>query len=257
MNSSYAKLVQNLEYLKLKQMINHLDETIDFMTINQLPFVDTLVKLTDYEIDMKEINMVRSMVKVGAFPHMKEVKDFDFNFQPSINKQQILDFTTLRFIELKENIIFLGPSGVGKTHLATSIGIASAKKRTSTYFIKCNDLIMNLKRAKLENRLENRLKHYAKYKLLIIDEIGYLPIDAEDAKLFFQLIDMRYEKKSTILTTNANFKIWGEIFQDPKIANAILDRVLHHATVVNIIGDSYRLKNHFDKENERMTEKGD
>ncbi|MBW8352165.1 IS21-like element helper ATPase IstB [Bacillus sp. IITD106] len=256
MNSSYAKLLQNLEYLKLKQMIAHLDETIDFMTNNQLSFVDTLIKLTDYEIDMKEINMVKAMVKVGAFPHLKEVKDFDFSFQPSINKQQILDFTTLRFIESQENIVFLGPSGVGKTHLATAIGIAAAKKRTSTYFIKCNDLIMNLKKAKLENRLESRLKHYAKYRLLIIDEIGYLPIDAEDAKLFFQLIDMRYEKKSTILTTNVNFKTWGDIFQDPKIANAILDRVLHHATVVNIIGDSYRLKNHFDKENE-MTEKGE
>jgi DNA replication protein DnaC len=105
----------------------------------------------------------------------------------------------------KKNIVFLGTSGVEKTHLATSIGIAAAKKRTSTYFMKCNDLIMNLKKAKLENRLENRLKHYAKYKLLIIDEIGYLPIDAEDAKLFFQLIDMRYEQKSTILTINASF----------------------------------------------------
>jgi len=249
MNSSYNKLVQNLEYLKLKQMVLHLDGTIDFMTKNELSFTDTLIKLTDYEIDMKEVNMVRSMVKVGAFPHLKEIKDFDFDFQPSINKQQILEFTTLRFIEQKENIVFLGTSGVGKTHLATSIGIAAAKKRTSTYFIKCNDLILNLKKAKLENRLESRLKHYAKYKLLIIDEIGYLPIDAEDAKLFFQLIDMRYEQKSTILTTNASFKTWGEIFQDPKIANAILDRVLHHATVVNIIGDSYRLKDHFNKEN--------
>lgn len=250
MNSSYTKLVSNLEYLKLKQMNLHLDETIDFITNNQLSFTEALVKLTDYEIDMKEINMVRSMVKVGAFPHLKEVKDFDFEFQPSINKQQILDFTTLRFIELQENIVFLGPSGVGKTHLAASIGIAAAKKRTSTYFIKCNALIMNLKKAKLENRLENRLKHYTKYKLLIIDEIGYLPIDAEDANLFFQLIDMRYEKKSTILTTNANFNIWGDIFQDKKIANAILDRVLHHATVVNITGDSYRLKDHFVKEKE-------
>jgi DNA replication protein DnaC len=255
MNSSYNKLVQNLEYLKLKQMRVHLDETIDFMTNNQLSFTDTLIKLTDYEIDMKEINMVRSMVKVGAFPHFKEVKDFDFDFQPSINKQKILDFTTLRFIEQKENIVFLGTSGVGKTHLATSIGIAAAKKRTSTYFIKCNELILNLKRAKLENRLENRLKHYAKYKLLIIDEIGYLPIDAEDAKLFFQLIDLRYEQKSTILTTNASFKTWGDIFQDPKIANAILDRVLHHATVVNIIGESYRLKDHFESENNRRGER--
>lgn len=233
-------------------MIAHLDGTIDFMTTNQLSFTDTLIKLTDYEIDMKEVNMVKSMVKVGAFPHLKEIKDFDFEFQPSINKQQILDFTTLRFIEQKENVVFLGTSGVGKTHLATSIGIAAAKKRTSTYFIKCNELIMNLKRAKLENRLENRLKHYAKYRLLIIDEIGYLPIDAEDAKLFFQLIDLRYEQKSTILTTNASFKNWGEIFQDPKIANAILDRVLHHATVVNIIGDSYRLKDHFEKDSNKQ-----
>lgn len=229
-------------------MIAHLDDTIDFMNKNELSFIDTLIKLTDYEIDMKEANMIKSMVKVGAFPHLKEVKDFDFEFQPSINKQQILDFTTLRFIEQKENIVFLGTSGVGKTHLATAIGIAAAKKRTSTYFIKCNELILNLKKAKLENRLESRLKHYAKYKLLIIDEIGYLPIDAEDAKLFFQLIDMRYEQKSTILTTNASFNTWSDIFQDPKIANAILDRVLHHATVVNIIGDSYRLKDHFNKE---------
>ncbi|WP_176720417.1 ATP-binding protein, partial [Desulfuribacillus stibiiarsenatis] len=131
----------------------------------------------------------------------------------------------------------------------TSIGIAAAKKRTSTYFIKCNDLLLHLKRAKLENRLESRLKHYTKYKLLIIDEIGYLPIDKEDAKLFFQLIDMRYEKKSTILTTNVGFKSWDEVFQDPKIANAILDRVLHHATVVNIIGDSYRIKDHLERDN--------
>jgi len=248
MNNSYTKLLENLEYLKLNQMSLHLDETIDFMTKNQLSFTETLIKLTDYEIDMKEINMMKSMVRMGAFPHLKEIKDFDFEFQSSINKQQILDFTTLRFIELQENIVFLGPSGVGKTHLATSIGIAAAKKRTSTYFIKCNDLIMNLKKAQIENRLETRLKHYAKYKLLIIDEIGYLPINAEDAKLFFQLIDLRYEKKSTILTTNSNFKDWGNIFQDPKIASAILDRVLHHATVVNITGDSYRLKDHFIKE---------
>jgi len=248
MNSSYTKLIENLKYLKLNQMVIHLDETIDFMNNNNLSFIDALIKLTDYEIDMKEINMIKSMVKVAAFPHLKEIKDFDFSFQPSINREQILDFTTLRFIEQKENIVFLGSSGVGKTHLATSIGIAAAKKRTSTYFIKCHDLILNLKKAKLENRLETRLKHYTKYKLLIIDEIGYLPIDEDEAKLFFQLIDMRYEKRSTIFTTNANFKSWGDIFQDPKLANAILDRILHHATVVNIVGDSYRLKDHIQTE---------
>ena len=240
--TNHQQLLKNLEYLGLKQMTLHLNEVIDFSVNNQLSFNDTLIKLTNYEIDVREQNMTQAMVKVGAFPHRKEITDFDFDFQPSINRQQILDFLTLRFIEENENIVFLGTSGVGKTHLATSIGIAAAKKRTSTYFIKCHDLIQNLKKARLENRLESRLKHYAKYKLLIVDEIGYLPIDAEDAKLFFQLIDMRYEKKSTILTTNVNFKEWDTIFQETKLANAILDRILHHATVVSIVGDSYRLK---------------
>src|SRR5699024_1995574 len=142
--SSYSKLVENLEYLKLAQMSLHLDETIDFMNRNELSFTDALIKLTDYEIDIKEINMVKAMVKVATFPHLKELKDFDFSFQPSINKEKILDFETLRFIECKENIVFLDSSGVGKTYLATSIGIAAAKKRTRMYFIKCNDLILNL-----------------------------------------------------------------------------------------------------------------
>lgn len=231
-------------------MITHLNDTIDFSTKNELSLVDTLMKLTNYEIDVREKTMINSMVKVGAFPHLKEINEFNFDFQPTINKQQILDFLSLRFIEDKQNIIFMGTSGVGKTHLATSIGIAAAKKRTSTYFIKCNELILNLKKAKLENRLESRLKHYGKYKLLIIDEIGYLPIDKEDAKLFFQLIDLRYEKKSTILTTNISFKEWDAVFQDSKLANAILDRVLHHATVVNIVGPSYRIKDHLAKEDD-------
>jgi DNA replication protein DnaC len=248
--TNYQQLLNNLEYLKLKQMTLHLNEVVDFSVKHQMSFIDTLIKLTNYEIDVREQNMTQSMVKVGAFPHLKEIKDFDFTFQTSINQQQILDFLSFRFIEQNENIVFLGPSGVGKTHLATAIGIAAAKKRTSTYFIKCHDLIQNLRRARLENRLESRLKHYTKYRLLIIDEIGYLPIDQEDAKLFFQLIDMRYEKRSTILTTNVNFKAWDEVFQEPKLANAILDRILHHATVITMVGDSYRLKNHIAKENE-------
>lgn len=231
-------------------MITHLDEVVDFINTNSLSFVEGLIKLTTHEIDFKEANMIRSMVKVGAFPHTKEIKDFDFEFQPSINQQQILDFATLRFIESKENLVFLGSSGVGKTHLATSIGIAAAKKRYSTYFIKCHDLLQQLKKAKLENRLDARLKHFVKYKLLIIDELGYLPIDKDDSKLFFQLIDMRYEKKSTILTTNISFNNWDEVFYDAVIANAILDRILHHAHIISISGKSYRLKDHFKQDND-------
>lgn len=245
MNSTYVQLNQNLEYLKLNQMKLHLDEVIDFITTNNLSFAEGLAKLTSYEIDFKEASMIKAMIKVGAFPHHKELKDFDFDFQPSINKQQMLDFETLRFIENQENIVFLGPSGVGKTHLSVSIGMVAAKNRYSTYFIKCHDLLQQLKKAKLENRLADRLKHFSRYKVLIIDELGYLPIDKDDSKLFFQLIDSRYEKKSTIITTNINFNCWDDIFYDAVIANAILDRILHHAHVVSITGKSYRLKDHF------------
>lgn len=199
-------------------------------------------------MDYRRANMIKAMVKVAAFPFIKELKDFDF--QPTINKTQIVELESLGFIDNKENIVFLGPSGVGKTHLATSIGILAAKKRYSTYFIKCHDLIVQLKKAKLENRLDDRIKHFNKYRVLILDELGYLPIDKEDAKLFFQLIDKRYEKKSTIITTNINFSQWDEIFSDPVIANAILDRILHHAKVITINGKSYRLKDHIGKKEE-------
>lgn len=245
--TQYEQLRNNLSYLKLEEMINHLDETIDFINSNNISFTEGLIKLTNYQIDLKERNMINAMVKVGNFPHTKELKDFDFLYQENINKQQILDLETLRFYDNKENIIFLGNSGVGKTHLATSIGITAAKKRISTYFIKCGDLILQLKRAKLENRLESRLKHFGSYGVLIIDEIGYLPIDQEDANLFFQLIDRRYEKKSTIITTNISFNKWGEVFKDPIIANAILDRLLHHSHVVSISGKSYRLKSYYEQ----------
>ena len=231
-------------------MNNHLNDTISFITSNNLSFEEGLLKLTNYEIDKKEESVIRSVVRAAAFPHLKELKDFDFNYQENINKQQIMDFINHRFIEEKENIVFLGSSGVGKTHLATSIGITVAKKRMTTYFIKCSDLILQLKKAKLENRLETRLKHFTSYTLLIIDELGYLPIDKEDSKLFFQLIDRRYEKKSTIITTNINFNNWDEIFMDPVIANAILDRILHHAHVINITGKSYRLKDYYSDNND-------
>ncbi len=243
-NTTYTQLCSNLEQLKLTQMLVHLDEITDFVTANNLSFTEGLHKLSSYEVDFKEKNASKSMIKAAAFPFVKELKDFDFSFQPTINEQELKELTALGFLEKHENIVFLGPSGVGKTHLATAIGVSAAKRRVSTYFIKCNDLLAQLKRAKLENRLDARLKHFSKYKLLVVDEIGYLPIDKEDSNLFFQLIDMRYEKKSTILTTNMNFNEWDGIFYDAVVANAIMDRVLHHAHVVTISGRSYRLKDH-------------
>lgn len=238
--NKYQKLSKNLRDLKLNQFSVHLDSYIEKINQNQISLVEALYELTEKEIEIKNFNAQNAMVKTAGFPHRKELKDFDFNFQPKLNKQQFLDFSTLRFLEKKENIILIGNSGVGKTHLATSIGIEAAKKRVSTYFIKCHDLIQNLKKAHLENKLERRIKNYTRHKILIIDEIGYLPIGKEEAKMFFQLIDKRYEKKSTIVTSNINLAEWNTIFKDPMIASAILDRLVHHSHIVNIMGNSYR-----------------
>ena len=238
--NNYQNLCENLKQLKLTQMSLKIDCYIDKINEGSLSVVDALYELTTEEIEIKNFNATNAMVKVAGFPHLKEMKDFDFDFQPKINKQQFLDFQTLRFLENNSNIILIGNSGVGKTHLATSIGIAAAKKRVSTYFIKCQDLIDQLKKAYLENKLESRIKHFSKYKLLIIDEIGYLPIGELEAKMFFQLIDKRYEKKSTIITSNINLSEWSEIFVDNMLASAILDRLVHHSSIVNILGSSYR-----------------
>ena len=237
--SNYLRLKENLEYLKLKRFSLHLDELI---AERNTSLVEALLKLTDYEVDTKRINAANQMVKTAAFPALKDISSFDFSFQPSIDERQIKDLCSLAFLENNENIVFLGSSGVGKTHLSISIGIEAARQRYSTYFIKCSNLLENLKKAQDENRLEARLKHYASYRLLIIGELGYLPISAGDERLLFQLIDRRYEKKSTIVSTNINFSDWEAIFYDIRIANAILDRILHHCSVIQILGDSYRLK---------------
>ena len=238
--NNYQLLQRNLQDLKLTQMSLKIDEYITKINEDKISIVDALCELTSREIEVKNFNATNAMVKVAGFPHLKEIKDFDFDFQPKINKQQFLDFESLRFLQNNSNIILIGNSGVGKTHLATSIGIAAAKKRISTYFIKCQDLIEQLKKAYLENKLDSRIKHFSKYKLLIIDEIGYLPIGEQEAKMFFQLIDRRYEKKSTIVTSNINLSNWNEVFVDSMLASAILDRLVHHSSIVNILGSSYR-----------------
>ena len=238
--NNYQLLQRNLQDLKLTQMSLKIDEYITKINEDKISIVDALCELTSREIEVKNFNATNAMVKVAGFPHLKEIKDFDFDFQPKINKQQFLDFESLRFLENNSNIILIGNSGVGKTHLATSIGIAAAKKRISTYFIKCQDLIEQLKKAYLENKLDSRIKHFSKYKLLIIDEIGYLPIGEQEAKMFFPLIDRRYEKKSTIVTSNINLSNWNEVFVDSMLASAILDRLVHHSSIVNILGSSYR-----------------
>lgn len=240
--NNYIKLTNNLETLKLYEIKNRLESVIERNNQGSINFTDGLYELTERELEYQKERAKIALVKVANFPFQKTFNDFDFNFQPLINRQEILDLKYLKFISNNENILFVGPPGVGKTHLATAVGIESALNRISTYFISCHDLILQLKRAHLENRLEQRIKHYASYGVLIIDEVGYLPLDIESSNLLFQLIAKRYERKSTVITTNKNFSEWGEVFGDAVLANAILDRLLHHSKVFLIKGRSYRTK---------------
>lgn len=173
---------------------------------------------------------------------MKNFDQFEFGFQPSIDERQIRELRTLRFIHEASNIIFLGPPGVGKTHLSVALAEAAIQAGFGAYFMTAHDLVHDLGRAYREGRLDRRMRVYLAPKVLIIDEMGYLPMDELGATIFFQLVSARYERGSIILTSNKSYGDWGSIFGDPIIATAILDRLLHHSTTVNIRGESYRLK---------------
>lgn len=241
---TYSRLKNNLAKMKLNEFSAHLDEYIDEIDGGNKTFIQSLLELTELELEEKEKRVMQSCVRTAGFPYVKTLEDFDFSFQPTLNKTQILGFKTMRFIDQAENIMFIGSPGVGKTHLSVSIGIEAAKDHRSIRFVTCSDLMMNLKKAQMENCLETSMKYYSHFKLLIIDEVGFLSLDDQGSKLFFQLISRRYEKHSTIITTNKPLSEWGDIFGDPVLANAILDRLLHHCQIIKIIGRSYRTKDY-------------
>ncbi len=240
--SKLTELSNNLINLNLTKMNETLPYILERKQIDNNILIDILYELSTNELQFRDERAKQINITVSNFLIKKDINEFDFSFQPSIDKNKIMDLLTLRFLDKNENILFQGMPGTGKTMLACCIGREAASNRVSTYFINCNDLINDLRKAKYENKLEQKVKFYNKYKLLIIDEIGFLPLSKDDANMFFQLIAKRYEKKSTIITTNIPFSKWGDTFNDSVIATAILDRLLHHSHIFQIDGPSYRTK---------------
>lgn len=237
------ELLNYLDTLKLFGIKDNVNQFLDLMANGEITPLDALNELFKKEMVRREQIAEIACVKIANFPFQRELKDFNFDFQPSIDKRKIMDLATLRFLETNENVIFCGTPGVGKTHLAVALGTIAAKQRNSVYFISFHELINQLRKAKYENRLETRIKWYCRYKLLCIDEVGYEKMDEDTANLFFNLIAKRYEKSSTIVTTNLAFSKWPDVFGDIVLTNALLDRLLHHSSVISISGPSYRLKN--------------
>ena len=183
-------------------------------------------------------------MRSSRLPAVKTLDTFDFSFQPSIKREQIESLHELNFIERKENVVLLGPPGVGKTHLAISLAIAAAQRGRRVYYGTLIDLITSLEEAQAAGRLARRLAVLTHPSLLVVDEIGYLPINHSGAVLFFQLMNRRYERASTVLTSNKGFEEWGEVLGDEVMAAALIDRVLHHCHLVNVRGNSYRMREH-------------
>lgn len=232
------RLQDNLLRLKLSRAAEVLDTVAEHAKENKSSYFSFLDHLLEEEVAAKEKRRIQTAMKTAGLPVAKTIEEYDFSFHPQLDQKEVMELFDLSFISDQENVIFLGPPGVGKTHLAISLAIKACHHGFKVYFTTMNTLIRKLKEG------ATRQKAYLSSSLVVVDEVGYLPVTTEEAYLFFQFVSHRYERSSTIITSNKSFGDWQELFGDPVIATAILDRLLHHSRVVNIKGHSYRLKEH-------------
>ncbi len=237
-----TRIHENLVKLRMCSAEAVIDSQLEQAVAKDLSVVDVIDMMLDQEVRSRRGSAIDTRMRLSGIPVKKTLADFDLAFQPSIDRTVFDDLRTLRFVHNEENVVFLGPPGVGKTHLAVGLGVAAIEAGFSVYYVTSALMVDKLRLANHRGALDRALKTFGKYKVLIVDEIGYLPMDKEGAHLFFQLVSRRYEKGSTIFTSNKTYSEWGEVLGDNVIAAAVLDRILHHSITVNIKGESYRLK---------------
>ncbi len=236
------ELITLLEKLKMDHLELQLDAVCEQAAAKEMDYKTFLAQALETEWQGRYQRGIETRLRQARFPWIKTIEQFDFSFQPSLDKRQVRELAGLSFVERAHNVVLLGPPGVGKTHLAVALGVKAVEAGYSVLFLTLESLMTRLTRAQHENRLERSLQQLVYPKVLIIDEIGYLPLSQVEASLFFRLVVRRYERASLIVTSNKSFLDWGEVFNDHILATAVLDRLLHHATTLNIKGESYRLK---------------
>ena len=240
------RIRHNLVGLRMPRALEALDSVIQQLERGQLGAIEAIDILLAEEITVREGRRIKAALQMARLATIKTLTGFDFSFQPSLDRNRIMALASLDFVDKHEVVHFIGQSGTGKSHLAVALGVEAIRGGRSVYFCPLADIIDSLAKADREGRLRERIRYLCRTQLLIIDEIGYVTLGAAAGNLFFQLVNARYERGAMILTSNRGFAEWGQVFGDPVIATALLDRLLHHAVVVHIEGSSYRMRQHAD-----------
>jgi DNA replication protein DnaC len=242
-NHDEMQLQEHLEYLKLTSIRNNYEPEAKTAVEKHLSHVEYLARLIESEAALRRDRSIIRRINMARFPVIKTLDEFDWNWPKKINRLQVQDLFRLSFVEQNANVVMVGGVGLGKTHLSIALGHAACMAGHSVLFASAIDIVNTLAAARRTGRLKDELKRYVRPSVLLVDELGYLPIDKTGADLLFQVISQRYEHGSVILTTNKIYKKWAEIFNnDSTLTSAVLDRLLHHADTVRIEGDSYRMK---------------